>query len=189
MSNPIVKDITMPNGTTYDIVDAGARALIEELSNYTDFLGVTTSDIVDGSTTNPIVINGQNVTVKKGNVCTKRSKEFIFNGTAWQEYGDLTGLGALAWENSVQASYTPVGTVSTPNVNVTPTLQSVLKSVTNAGAVPTFTVENETLIITAGSMPTFDAETVLKNATAALDAAPTFTGTAATITSTAPQSP
>ena len=50
-----IKKITLPSGTTYDIVDQGARDLIDEMSGYTDFLGVTTTALTDGATTNPII--------------------------------------------------------------------------------------------------------------------------------------
>lgn len=109
-----IKQITLPTGTTYDIVDQGARELIEELSKYTDYLGVTSTALVDGSTTNPITINGESVTAVTGNIATYQSAEFIFNGTAWQEFGDLSGLGALAYKDSASTSYTPVGTVTQP---------------------------------------------------------------------------
>ena len=188
-----IKQITLPSGTTYDIVDAGARELIEALEAYTDYLGVTTTELSDGATTNPITVNGESVTAKKGNIVNYGSKEFIFNGTAWQEFGDLSALGDLAYADEVEATYTPAGTVSTPTITVTPSTATVLGSVTTAGTVPTctlptFEVQNEVLVLTAGSfsagaMPTFGEATVLNGASAALDAAPTFTGTEATITS------
>ena len=54
---PDISKITLPSGNTYDLKDAGARSLISQLQSYTDYLGVTTTALVDGSTTNPIVIN------------------------------------------------------------------------------------------------------------------------------------
>ena len=114
MPNSVISQITLPSGTTYDIKDAEARAAIAELENYTDFLGVTTTELTDGATTNPIKINGADVTAKKGNITTYGSAEFIFNGTAWQEFGDLSALGALAYKDSASGSFTPSGTVSQP---------------------------------------------------------------------------
>lgn len=116
-----IKQITLPTGTTYDIVDQGARDLIDEMSGYTDFLGVTTTALTDGATTNPITINGASVTAKKGNIVTYGSAEFIFNGTAWQLFGDLSGLGDLAFKDSAS------GTVAVPKTyttTVTPTTTS-----------------------------------------------------------------
>ena len=109
-----IKQITLLDGVTYDIVDAGARELIEELQAYTDYLGVTTTELTDGATTNPITINSKSVTAVKGNIVNYGSKEFIFNGTAWQEFGDLSALGDLAYKDDASATYTPAGTVSQP---------------------------------------------------------------------------
>lgn len=111
---PNIKTITLPSGTTYDLVDQGARDLIDALQQYTDYLGVTTTALTDGATTNPIVIDGQSVTAVKGNIANYQSKEFIFNGTAWQEFGDLSGLGDLAYKDSASGNFTPSGSVSQP---------------------------------------------------------------------------
>lgn len=114
MPNPSIKRIRSITGTEYDIVDAGARELIAALEGSTSFLGVTTTPLTDGATTNPIVINGSNVDAVTGGIASYGSKEFIWNGTAWQEFGDLSALGALAYKNNVSATYTPAGTVSQP---------------------------------------------------------------------------
>lgn len=192
MPNPIIKQITLPSGTTYDIVDAGARELIADLQSYTDYLGVTTTELTDGATTNPIVIGGESVTAKKGNIANYGSAEFIFNGTAWFEFGDLSGLGELAFVDSVEATYTPAGSVSKPNVTITASTLPI-NGVSNVGTLPSCTlptmeVTNEVLAFTAGSfsagtLPTVAAQNVMVGATGELDAAPTFTGTQATITS------
>ena len=117
----------------YDIVDAGARELIEELEAYTDYLGVTTTEITDGATTNPITIGGESVTAKKGNIVNYGSKEFIFNGTAWQEFGDLSALGALAYKDSASGSYTPAGTMTDPTVSIGGTATAAAQTVTLGG--------------------------------------------------------
>lgn len=104
--------IKLPSGSEYNIKDAYARELIEELENYTDYLGVTTTELTDGATTNPITINGESVTAKKGNIVNYGASEFIFNGSAWQLFGDLSGLGSLAFKNSASGTYTPAGSVS-----------------------------------------------------------------------------
>lgn len=133
-----IKKITLPSGTTYDIVDQGARDLIEELSSYTQFLGVTTTALVDGSTTNPVTIGGESVTAKKGDIVTYGSAEFIFNGTAWQAFGDLSGLGSLAYKNSASGTFTPAGTITQPTFSgIAATISA---SYTPAGTVtkPTF---------------------------------------------------
>lgn len=127
-----IAKITLPTGSTYDLKDATARELIADLESYTDFLGVTTTALTDGATTNPITINNESVTAKKGNIVTYSNKEFIFNGTAWQEFGDLSGLGALAFKNSAS------GTVAVPKTfttTVTPAAKNVSVSGTTTGSV------------------------------------------------------
>ena len=115
MANPILVSITLPNGNTYDLVDQGARDLIKELMNFREWLGVTTSSIEDGSTTNPIVIDGESVTATAGDVVSRDSDhaDFIFSSTGvWQNFGNLQGLGALAFKDTASASYTPAGSIS-----------------------------------------------------------------------------
>lgn len=109
-----ISKIRLPSGTTYDIKDATARTLIEELQSYTDYLGVSATALSDGSTTNPITIGTTQVTAKKGNIVNYNSKEFIFNGTAWQEFGDLSALGDLAYKNTASTTYKPKGNISAP---------------------------------------------------------------------------
>ncbi len=250
-----IKQITLPSGNTYNLVDAGARELIEELQSYTEYLGVTTTVLEDGATTNPITIDGKSVTAKKGNIVNYGSKEFIFNGTAWQLFGDLSGLGNLAFKDSASATYKPKGTVSKPtftgsssNVNITATDNTsgnytpkgtvskptftgtegtftgaftpagsvsvstnattnktatvspassgtatytpagtctgtavtvnttTVNSITNVGTLPTFTVANEVLTITAGTLPTKGGNTTVATGIKAVTQ-PTFTGT------------
>ena len=109
MPNPEISQITLPSGTTYDIKDSVARSAIA--SNIT-YVGVTTTALTDQATTNPIQVNGESYTATKGNLVVYDHKEFLFDGTKWDELGDLTGLGDLAYKDSASGSYTPQGTVS-----------------------------------------------------------------------------
>ena len=112
---PDISQIKLPSGSVYNIKDQGARDLIAALESNTEFLGVTTTAISEGSTTNPIMIDGTSTTAKIGNIVTYGSKEFVFNyENKWQEFGDLSGLGALAFKDSASGSYKPAGTVSQP---------------------------------------------------------------------------
>ncbi len=128
MPNSCISTITLPSGQTYDIKDAEARQMISDLNNYTAFLGVTTTNLSDNATTNPITIDGQSVTATNGNIVTYGNKEFIFNGTKWQEFGDLSGLKALAFKDQVSASYTPAG-----SINITATGTKINTSSTFTG--------------------------------------------------------
>ena len=190
-----ISKITLPSGTTYDIKDAHARELIDEMSGYTDFLGVTTTALSDGATTNPIKINNVDVTAKKGNIATYGSAEFIFNGTAWQAFGDLSGLGSLAYKNSASASYTPAGTVTKPTfagtakylgVSVGTASKSMTGKFTPAGSVsqPTFTGTEATITVsgTIANSVSLSAQTASATGRADVTPAgtvsqPTFTGT------------
>ena len=179
-----IKQITLPSGTTYNIVDQGARDLIAAIEGGTAWLGVTTTPLTDGATTNPITINGQSVTAKNGNMCSYQLKEFVFTGTAWQEFGDLSAMGDLAYKDSATGSYTPAGSVSAPTITVTPTTDSVTP-IDSVGTLPSFTatVSNETLTLgwSAGTLPTAGTDVTVMTGASATASTPTFTGTAATI--------
>ena len=148
-----ISKITLPSGTTYDLKDAHARELIDEMSGYTDFLGVTTTALSDGATTNPIKINNEDVTAKKGNIATYGSAEFIFNGTAWQAFGDLSGLGTLAYKNSASGS-TTVAVPKTYTTTVTPKAKDVSVSGTTTGSV-SVTKSNVTVSKAASGTATY----------------------------------
>jgi len=109
LANPEISRITLPSGTTYDIKDAYAR---EAIASNIVYIGVTTTPLTDGASTNPILINGDSYNAKKGNLVVYEHKEFLFDGSIWTELGDLTGLGDLAYKDTASASYTPAGTVS-----------------------------------------------------------------------------
>ena len=129
-----IKKILLPGmSEAYDIVDAGARELIAELEAYSDYLGVTTTELSDGDDTNPITIGGKSVTAVKGNIVNYGSKEFIFSGSIWQEFGDLSALGALAYKDSASGSYTPAGTMTDPTVTIGGTATAAAQSVTLGG--------------------------------------------------------
>lgn len=166
-----VSKIILPSGAEYNIKDAQARQDISTLQSGTVWLGITTTALAEGSTTTSIEINGETVTVTKaGSMVAYGNKEFIWNDTSWQEFGDLSGLGTLAYQNSASGSYTPAG-----SVNTSPTTANI-NGMATVGTLPTFTVSGETLTVTAGTLPT-KASTVA----AVTGVTASFTGTAATI--------
>ena len=171
---PDISELTLPSGTTYSIKDAQARSA-------KGWIGITTTALTDGATTNPITINGQSVTAGAGDITSYDEQEFIFNGSAWQAFGDLSDLGTLAYKDSASGSYTPQGSVAAPGVTVTPTTDTI-KPVTDVGSMPTFTVSGETLIIGAGAVPTLGAEKAFMTGASATASAPAFTGTTGTVT-------
>ena len=189
----ISKIILPGDQTEYNLKDADARARIATLESYSEYLGVTTTPLTDGASTNPIIIGGVSVTAKKGEIANFGSKEFIFNGSIWQEFGDLSALGSLAYKNSASGSYTPAGSVSAPTISVaTAGTTDKIKGMASVGTLPSFTgtsysVSNETLTIgaesfNAGTLPTQTVEKTFKTGDASYSAStPSFTGTQATI--------
>ena len=112
MSNPVISQITLPNGTTYDLKDEVARA--QQVGSII-IRGETTTALTDNATTNPIQIGGESYTAVANDAVFCNHKEFVFDGTKWHEFGDMSGLGALALKDNAKASYTPAGSVSTPS--------------------------------------------------------------------------
>lgn len=189
MPNPVMSSITLPvnvggeiQNVTFDIKDAAARQMIENLGTVLYWIGVTTTELTDGASTNPITVGGESVTAKTGGIAAYGSDEFIFNGSTWQAFGSATGLGALAFKDSASGSYTPTGEVSQPTTTVNSTSTTV-NSITDVGTLPSFTVSGETLVMAAGTLPTKGADqTVVADISGATTTQPTFTGTAANIT-------
>ena len=189
MPNQLISSITVPvdvSGTltnvTFDIKDAGARQMIEDLGDALYWMGVTTTELEDGDTTNPIVVNSESVTAKIGGMASYEGLEFVWNGSAWQAMGHAN-FGDLAFKSSASASYTPAGSVGDPTISVTGDSTTTVNSITAVGTLPTFSYSSETLTYTAGTLPTKGADTTVVSNTGTISAtAGAFTGTAATIT-------
>lgn len=207
-----ISKITLPSGTTYDIKDATARAAI---AGGTSFLGITTTALTDGATTATIVIDGQSVSAVNGGIAIYNNGEFIYSSSdsKWHEIGDTTNLGDLAWKDSASGSYKPAGTVSAPTFSGTESNVTITTaSNENGNYQPSGTVSKPTF---SGSMSAFTGKftpdgtvTVMTkssvNKTATVSpassgevtytpngnvSAPTFTGTQATINSSATYKP
>lgn len=140
MPDPVYfSKIKLLDGTVAEVYDEVAR---EAIKGGTHFIGVTTTALTDGSSTNPITIGEKSVTAVNGDIVAYANKEFIFsdNDNKWHELGDLTGLGALALKDEVSAVYTPAGTITKPDVTVTPTAVGV-KEISAEGSVTTGTIK------------------------------------------------
>ena len=112
---PYISKITLPSNTTYDIKDAEARTLIENLTSATKFLGISVTALTDGSTTTRIEIEDVGtLTAAAGDIAIYETSEFIFDGSTWHLFGDLSNLGDLAYKDSASGSFTPSGSVSQP---------------------------------------------------------------------------
>ena len=57
-------------------------------------VGETTTPLTDEATTNPITVDGQSYTAQPNDAVIYGKKEFMFDGTKWHEFGDLSGLNA-----------------------------------------------------------------------------------------------
>jgi|GEM_PF-4884852 len=172
---PITVDGQVQN-ITYDIKDATARQMIEDLGHALYWIGVTTTELTDGSTTNPIQVNGESVTATLGGMASYSGSEFVWNGSAWQEMGK-NNFGALAFKSSATGNFTPAGTVSVTQGDDTTASVTPFGS---AGTLPTMTVSGETLTFTQGTLPT--AGTPVDVVTQAGGVTATFTGTQGSVT-------
>lgn len=175
-----ISKITLPSGTTYNIKDAVAREAIASLSDYVSYAGVTTTPLTDGSTTTPIMINGESVAAKTGMIVTYQNKEFVWNGSAWQEFGDLGALGALAYVDTASASYTPAGSVSLTNSNKTATVSAAASgdaTYTPSGTITGGTFTGASMTSTGSYTPEGSVSLTNSNVTATVSAAQSGTTT------------
>lgn len=186
MPNMDITQITVPVevegvviNVTFNIKDATARQMISDLGNALYWVGVTTTELTNGATTNPITVNEESVTVKVGAIAQYNGEEFAWNGTAWQSMG-RQDFGNLAFKNSVEATYTPQGTV---NITKGEDTTDSVPNVTSVGTLPTFTYDsaNEALTFSAGTLPTLGTAKTVVTASGAVSGA--FVGTEATIES------
>lgn len=186
-----IKEITLPTGTTYTIVDYEARQTIDsvsttvssissnlnslsgtvdsvssnlnslsgtinDMSKYTQFLGVTTTNLTDGTTNAVVSIGGSNVTATVGSIVIKGSQEFIFTGTGnnqgWKLFGDLsaltTNLGDLAYKSSASSTTKYLTGITLANTDTTAI--SLTGSFTPSGGI-TLTKTAVTLALTTTS--------------------------------------
>lgn len=128
-----ISKITLPNGETYDIKDAVARAT---MSGAIIIRGTTTTALTDESTTNPITIDGDSYTAVANDAVFYGKKEFVFDGTKWHEFGDMSGIGNMGKVDQGTVTITPKGSNAASSVTFTAhSKTSVLTSATT-GTVP-----------------------------------------------------
>ena len=151
---PLISQITLPSGTTYQLKDAWARDQISALTGGSAvvFVGVSTTPLTDGGTQKP-TIDGNQLTPTTGQLFFYGTQEFIYGTDGkWHALGSLDSLGALAYKDSASTTYTPAGTVTKPTFTGSSSSVSI-NAVTNengnyqpAGTVtkPTFTGSSST---------------------------------------------
>ena len=151
-------------GNQYELKDAKAWSDIADIKSSITaamhWLGYTTTALTDGATTNPIIIDSESVTAKAGDVVavagsgsgSAADKEFVFNGTKWQEYGSTGSLKALAFKDSATGDVTCAGSNAASAVSFSGTeTETVLKGVDDAAVLPSFTEG----AFSAGTLPSF----------------------------------
>ena len=160
MAKYTISQFTMPDGNILELKDKVAR---DTLAGGTSFLGVTSTEITDGATTESVVIGNDTKTAVNGSIVVYGVKEFIFAtaDSKWHELGDVSMLGSLAVKDSAtglytpqgtvtatfsgsSVSYTPQGTISKPDVTVTETAVSI-SEFNSAGSVTAGTAASCTL--------------------------------------------
>ena len=103
--------------------------LISASTHALSFIGFTSTALTDGATTSTLVA-AQGKTLTKttgftvGDVVFYGTKEFIWNGASWTEFGDGSSLRALAFKDSAS------GTVTIPATTHTHTTPSLSHTVT-----------------------------------------------------------
>jgi len=101
------------------------------------------------------------------------------NGKVSATFGAIEITKSQVSDFGASASYTPAGSVSvTQGTDTTTTVNSI----TDVGTLPSFSYANETLTFNEGTLPTKGSDTTVVTASGSRTAS--FSGTAATITST-----
>lgn len=120
MPNSVISQIKLPSGTTYDIKDAQARQDIADLQSIATgamhYIGISTTAITDGGTEKPTIDGSQKTMAASdaGAVVIYGEKEYVWNGSKWQEFGSTGSLKALAFKDNASGNFTPAGSVSQP---------------------------------------------------------------------------
>jgi len=93
----------------FGLVDQEIDSLKSSVSGGVHFIGVTTSEISDDATVNPVIVDGKGHNASAGDVVLKDEKEYIWDGSKWNELGDLTRVGTLeSWRDGLDAEFTKV---------------------------------------------------------------------------------
>lgn len=159
---PKIKQITLPNNTTYDLVDQGARDLIAALNSFTYKLCTAANDTPSGvtwtsgstnitgtltaasSTMNVIYL----VPVTRNNKTIYNEYITIDKGSGspryqWEMFGDtdihLSDFGALAYKNSASGTYSKVKSISVSASGTTNKTASVTGSAVPSGGTADYT--------------------------------------------------
>lgn len=142
--------VKLLDGTIAEVKDAVAR---EAIAGGVHFLGVTTTALADEQTISSVVIGGETKSLTNGDLLIYSKKEFVYASSDGKvhELGDLSSLGALAYKDTASATYTPAGSVSKPDIDVTVTPKTIAE-IDSVGSVTAGTANVPTaVVVTAGT--------------------------------------
>ena len=99
------------------------KAFIAELvTKGVSLIGETSTALTDNSTTNPIIVDGESYTAQPNDAVVYGHKEFLFDGTKWHEFGDLSGLSS----KDIGAMTNYVKAVTAADIDPTDTLNQAI---------------------------------------------------------------
>lgn len=102
------------------------------LSGAMHFLGVTTSNINEGSTLSSIIIDGKSVTQSRGDVVLYSHSEYIWTGSNWEELGSEQSFALKSVEIKAGDGLTGGGTLEATRI-ISHADTSSQKSITTGG--------------------------------------------------------
>lgn len=128
------------------------------------YIGISSTAITDNGTQKPTINSVQKTMTENdaGAVCIYGAKEYVWNGSKWQEFGSTGSLKALAFKDSASGTY--VGTKSVAVTTKTTSNQTATVSPASSGTA-TYTPAGS-VTIPAISLSSAGATTTIKNPTA-----------------------
>lgn len=185
---------TITNGLSASIATNAQEisSIKTAISGGTHFIGISTSQITDGGTQKP-TIGGAQKNVNNGDIVIYGNKEFIWNGTAWEELGDTTAesdrITALEdWKPTITAAVSDAQTTANKAVTAAANAQTTANSgVSAANAAQTTANSAVTAAANAAAGVTANAGTIAsvgKTATAAINAISSLSGTVDSLSGT-----
>ena len=165
-----ISKITLPSGNTYNIKDEVARKIA---SGAIYLCGTTTTALADQATTASVIIPeareirgqayaaGASYTPQSGDAFFQTNKEFVWDGAHWNEFGDMSGLGALAYKDNGSVTFSPTGDVSLSGISSNTAHASISADASTPDYTPSGTVSAPLV-----SVNTPGATTTIKNPTA-----------------------
>ena len=112
----ISKIILPGSNEPYNIKDAVAR---QTMSGAIIVRGTTTTALTDEATTNPITIDGDSYTAVANDAVFYGKAEFVFDGTKWHEFGDMSGVKAMGKVDKGTVTIQPKGSNAASAVTFT----------------------------------------------------------------------